>query len=118
MLVPLAPSQRRAPDRAASRTRGRRLARWAAGGLLITGALLAVGSAAMAATHATSAPPVSQNTAVQTTTAAQTPVHLTALVTPAAPGGVCQVPGIGDIGGLVGVCSSGAAGPGGGVEHI
>src|SRR6202050_3824647 len=118
MLVPLAPSQRRAPDRASSRTRGRRLARWAAGVLLITGALLAVASAAMAATHAASAPPVSQNTAVQTTTAAQTPVHLTALVTPAAPGGLCQVPGIGDIGGLVGLCSSGSAGLVGDLNNI
>src|ERR1700683_3132570 len=118
MLVPLAPSQRRAPDRASSRTRGRRLARWAAGVLLITGALLAVASAAMAATHAASAPPVSQNTAVQTTTAAQTPVHLTALVPPGAPGGVCQVPGIGDIGGLVGLCSSGSAGLVGDLNNI
>src|SRR6202050_5673022 len=118
MLVPLAPSQRRAPDRAASRTRGRRLARWAAGVLLITGALLAVASAAMAATHAASAPPVSQNTAARTTTAAQAPVHLTALVTPAAPGGVCQVPGIGDIGGLVGLCSAGSSGIVGDLNNI
>ena len=118
MLVPLAPSQRRAPDRAASRTRGRRLARWAAGILLITGALLTVASAAMAATHAASAPPVSQNTAAQTTAAAQTPVHLTAKVTPAVPGGVCQVPGIGDIGGLVGLCSSGSAGIVGDLNNI
>ena len=109
MLVPLAPSRRRAPDRAASRTRGRRLARWAVRVLLITGALLGVASAAMAATHAASAPPGPPSTAAQTT-ALQTPVHLTAAVTPAVPGGVCQVPGIGDIGGLVGLCSSGSAG--------
>src|SRR5580658_3016220 len=112
MLVPLAPSQRRAPDRAASRTRGRRLARWAAGVVLITGALLAVASAAMAATHAASGPTAARAVAVRT------PVHLTALVTPAAPGGVCQVPGIGDIGGLVGLCSSGSAGLVGDLNNI
>ena len=51
MLVPLAPSQRRARDRAASRPRGRRAARWAIGVLLIAGALLAIGTPALAATH-------------------------------------------------------------------
>ena len=51
MLVPLAPSQRRAHDRAGSRTRGRRAARWAIQVLLIAGALLAIGTPALAATH-------------------------------------------------------------------
>ena len=46
MLVPLAPSQRRAEARAGSRTRGRRAARWAIGALLIAGALLGIGTPA------------------------------------------------------------------------
>jgi hypothetical protein len=45
-------------------------------------------------------------------------VHLTAQVTPAAPGCVCQVPGNGDIGGLVGLCSSGSAGIVGDLNNI
>ena len=48
MLVPLAPSQRRAHHRARSRTRGRRAARWAIQVLLIAGALLAIGTPALA----------------------------------------------------------------------
>ena len=55
MLVPLAPSQRRAEARARSRTRGpgrvNRAARWAIGALLIAGALLGLGTPALAATH-------------------------------------------------------------------
>ena len=51
MLVPLAPSQRRAGDPAASRPHRRRAARWAIGVLLIAGALLAIGTPALAATH-------------------------------------------------------------------
>ena len=49
MLVPLAPSQRRAHHRAGSRTRGRRAARWAIQVLLIAGALLAIATPALAA---------------------------------------------------------------------
>ena len=45
-------------------------------------------------------------------------MHLTAQVTPPAPGCVCQVPGIGDIGGLVGLCSSGWAGIVGDLNNI
>ncbi|HLK76855.1 MAG TPA: type IV secretion system protein, partial [Streptosporangiaceae bacterium] len=48
-------------------------------------------------------------------------VVLTAQLTPAAPtapGGVCQVPGIGDIGGLVGLCSQGSAGILGDLNNI
>ncbi len=78
--------------------------------LLITGALLAVASPALAATHAAGAASVAQSTGSPATTGSPAPAHLTAEVTPAAPGGVCQVPGIGDIGGLVGLCSSGSAG--------
>jgi len=122
MLVPLAPSQRRARDRAGSRTRGPgrgyRAARWAIQVLLIAGALLAIGAPALAATHPGS-------TAGQTSAAGQTPaasraqtVQLTADVTPAAPGGICQVPGIGDIGGLVGLCASGSSGILGDLNNI
>jgi len=109
---------RRAPGRAGRDRRGRRLARWAGRVLLITGALLAVASPALAATHAASAASVAQSTVAPIITAAQTPAHLTAEVTPAAPGGVCQVPGIGDIGGLVGLCSSGSAGIVGDLNNI
>ena len=77
MLVPLAPSQRRARDRTGSRTRGpsrvHRAARWATLVLLIAGALLAIGGPALAATH----PGVER----------PHQVVLTAEVTPAAPGG-------------------------------
>src|SRR6516165_1621445 len=107
MLVPLAPSQRRAEAHAGSRTRGRRAARWAIGALLIAGALLGIGTPALAATHPAAASPHQ--------------VTLTAEVTPAAPGapgGVCQVPGIGDIGGLVGLCSQGSAGILGDLNNI
>ena len=104
MLVPLAPSQRHAHHRAGSRTRGRRAARWAIQVLLIAGALLAIGTPALAATHP----------------GAQSPhqVTLTAKVTPDAPGGVCQVPGIGDIGGLVGLCANGSSGILGDLNNI
>jgi TrbL/VirB6 plasmid conjugal transfer protein len=108
MLVPLAPSQRRAEARARSRTRGPRrvprAVRWAIGVLLIAGALLGIGTPALAATHP----------------GAQTPrqITLTAQVTPAAPGGVCQVPGIGDIGGLVGLCAAGSSGIIGDLNNI
>jgi TrbL/VirB6 plasmid conjugal transfer protein len=104
MLVPLAPSQRRVRDRAGSRTRGRRAARWAVQVLLIAGVLLAIGTPALAATHP-GAPRPRQ-------------VTLTAQVTPAAPGGVCQVPGIGDIGGLVGLCAQGSSGILGDLNNI
>ena len=111
MLVPLAPSQRRAHRRAGSRTRGpgrvHRVARWAIQVLLIAGALLGIGAPALAATDSS----------------AQSPHHvvLTAQVmpaAPAAPGGVCQVPGIGDIGGLVGLCAAGSSGIIGDLNNI
>jgi hypothetical protein len=111
MLVPLASSQRRARDHAGSRTRGpgrvHRAARWAIQVLLIAGALLAISSPALAATAPGGGSPHQ--------------VTLTADLTPAAPsapGGVCQVPGIGDIGGLVGLCAQGSAGILGDLNNI
>jgi hypothetical protein len=85
--------------------------------LLLAVALLAFATPAMASTHATQAP---AKAAAAQTTAAQAPakVTLTAAVTPALPGGVCQVPGIGDIGGLVGLCSQGSSGLVGDLNNI
>jgi hypothetical protein len=71
----------------------------------MAGALLAIGTPALAATH-----PASHRVTAQ--------AHLTAMVTPAVPGGVCQVPGIGDIGGLVGLCSAGSSGIIGDLNNI
>ncbi|HJZ25406.1 MAG TPA: hypothetical protein VJ370_03935, partial [Streptosporangiaceae bacterium] len=125
MSVPLAPSQRRADQRRAhsgrvrsgrvhDRARGPgrgvpRAARWAIQVLLIAGAMLGIGAPALAATQpgAHAAQPgahATQPGAHAAQPGAQGPhqVTLTAKVTPAvpgAPGGVCQVPGIGDIGG-------------------
>ena len=130
MLVPLVPSQRRARDRAASRPGGRRAARWAIGVLLIAGALLAIGSPALAATHPAARPQATQAVqavhgtqavqAVQGTQGTQVPrpAQLAAVLVPWVPGGVCQVPGIGDIGGLVGLCSAGSSGIVGGLNNI
>jgi hypothetical protein len=112
MLVPLAPSQRRASVRAGSRTRGRRALRWALQVLLIAGALLAIGTPALAATQPGAA------THPGTTASQHQTIELTAQVTPAAPGGVCQVPGIGDIGGLVGLCAAGSSGIIGDLNNI
>src|SRR6202453_3993592 len=108
MLVPLAPSQRRKPGgRAHDQTRGRRAARWAIQILLIAGVLLGIGSPALAATH-----PAAPSSRQITLTAQLTPAG------PAAPGGVCQVPGIGDIGGLVGLCAQGSSGILGDLNNI
>ena len=96
MFVPLAPSRRR-------------IARWAIGALLAAGALLGSAAPALAATHpGTQAPshPVAQK------------VVLTAKLTPAAPGGLCQVPGLGDIAGLTGLCKQGSAGILGDLNNI
>src|SRR5579859_8237688 len=116
MLVPLAPSQRRAEARARTRGPGRihRTARWVIGALLIAGAVLGFGGPALAATH-----PGTQTTHPGTQAPHQ--VVLTAELTPAAPsapGGVCQVPGIGDIGGLVGLCAQGSSGIIGDLNNI
>src|SRR5580704_4139878 len=103
MSVPLAPSQRRVHDRA----RGRRAARWAIQVLLIAGALLGIGTPALAATHPGAPSPHQVTLTAQLTPAA-----------PTAPGGVCQVPGIGDIGGLVGLCAQGSSGILGDLNNI
>jgi hypothetical protein len=109
MLVPLAPSQRRAEARARTRGPGRihRTARWVIGVLLIAGAVLGFGGSALAATN-----PGTQAPHQITLTAQLTPAA------PAAPGGVCQVPGIGDIGGLVGLCAQGSSGIIGDLNNI
>src|SRR5271170_3130997 len=113
MLVPLAPSQRRAQSgrahggRVHDRARGRRVARWAIQVLLIAGALLGIGTPALAATHPGAGSPHQITLAAEVTPAA-----------PGAPGGVCQVPGIGDIGGLVGLCTQGSSGILGDLNNI
>jgi TrbL/VirB6 plasmid conjugal transfer protein len=109
MVVPSTPFQRRARQHDSARTRGRRAARWVVRVLLIAGVLLAIGSPALAATHPGAGP-------AETTQA--TRATLTSMVTPAVPGGVCQVPGIGDIGGLVGLCSAGSSGIVGDLNNI
>jgi hypothetical protein len=116
MPVPLAPFQRHAQDRAGSRPPGRAAA-WALRVLLITAALFGTASPALAAVHSVggSAP---ARTARTTHAAHATPAVLTANLTPALPGGVCQVPGIGDIGGLVGLCSQGSSGIVGDLNNI
>jgi uncharacterized membrane protein YgcG len=119
MLVPLAPSQRRARrarggrvhDRARGPGRVPRAARWAIQVLLIAGALVGIATPALAATHPATHPATSTPHQVVLT------AHLTPAV-PTAPGGVCQVPGIGDIGGLVGLCAQGSAGILGDLNNI
>jgi hypothetical protein len=94
-------------DRAESRRPGRRISRRVIQVLLLAAACFTIATPALAATHA--AHPTA------------TPVQLTASLTPAspaAPGGVCQVPGIGDIGGLIGLCNSGTSGLIGAANNI
>jgi len=71
---------------------------------VIAGALLGAGAPALAATPAPRAHASSAT--------------LTAKVTPGRPDGVCQVPGIGDIGGLVGLCQQGSSGIIGDLNNI
>jgi len=123
MSVPLAPFQRHAQDRAGSRPPGR-VAAWALRVLLITVALLGTASPALAAVHSRSAPTQIAPTQIARTThathaaSATRPAVLTADLTPALPGGVCQVPGIGDIGGLIGLCAQGSSGIVGDLNNI
>src|SRR5579859_6681570 len=99
-----ASAESRRPGGRLSRRPGRRLSRWAIQVLLLAVAALAIATPALAATHAAHA--------------TATPARLTASLTPAAPGGVCQVPGIGDIGGLIGLCNSGTSGLIGAANNI
>jgi len=111
MAISLSPLQPGARARADSPSAGRHVVRWTVRVLLLVVALLAMATPALAATQA--AP------AAQTAPATQT--SLTSMVTPALtqePGGVCQVPGIGDIGGLVGLCSQGSSGLVGDLNNI
>jgi hypothetical protein len=129
MAISLSPLQPAARARADSSCRGRHVVRWAVRVLLLVVALLAMATPALAATSATSAAPgaLTSSRAQATSADPNSPaapagqVRLTSLVTPALtqePGGVCQVPGIGDIGGLVGLCSQGSSGLLGDVNNI
>jgi len=98
---------------------GRRLTRWVLRVLLLAAAMLAVATPALAAGHAANHDRSAHN--YRTDQVAAAPVTLTAHLTPAAPqqpGGVCQVPGIGDIGGLVGLCNQGSSGIVGNLNNI
>src|SRR5579862_3028935 len=129
MPVPPAPFQRHAQDRADARPPGR-VGRWALQLLLMTVALLGVASPALAAVHSAGGPASAQIThaahSVHVThathpthaTPARGTIVLTADLTPAVPGGICQVPGIGDIGGLIGLCSQGSSGIVGDLNNI
>jgi hypothetical protein len=81
-------------------------------GVLLIG-LLAVGGEAHAATTGGHATAAKTHTPTQVTQAT-----LTDKVTPALPGGVCQVPGIGDIGSLINLCSAGSSGVIGDLNNI
>jgi hypothetical protein len=119
MASPLAPPKARPRDRADSRSRGRRGVRWAIWVLLLAVALVGFATPAMAATSSGPASTGQASTAATAATPVKaTPATLTAEVTPALPGGVCQVPGIGDIGGLVGLCSQGSSGLVGDLNNI
>jgi uncharacterized membrane protein YgcG len=87
--------------------------------LLLAAAMLAVATPAFAAGHAANHDRSAHN--YRTDRVAAAPATLTASLTPAAPlspGGVCQVPGIGDIGGLVGLCNQGSSGIVGDLNNI
>ena len=98
---------------------GRRLTRWVLRVLLLAAAMLAVATPALAAGHAANHDRSAHN--YRTDQVAAAPATPTAHLTPAAPqqpGGVCQVPGIGDIGGLVGLCNQGSSGIVGDLNNI
>src|SRR5581483_241187 len=108
----------------------RRLAQWCAAALLSTGAILAFAAPALASTPApASAPSVSiaQSRPLDRVNQQSRPAAIVTPVTPATlesrvslkePGGGCQVPGIGDIGGLVGLCAAGSSGIIGDLNNI
>ena len=120
--------------RADSSSPGRHISRWFIRVLLLAVAGLAISTPALAATSASAATTATTTTAAThaahepaTASAARTasacraaasPDRLTVNLTPAEPGGVCQVPGIGDIGGLLNLCSSGSSGIVGDLNNI
>ena len=103
-------------DRADSASPGRRVSRWLILALLLAVAGLAISTPALAATTATGA--TTATTATHATHATASPDKLTVNLTPALPNGVCQVPGIGDIGGLLNLCSAGSSGIVGDLNNI
>src|SRR5579859_2113863 len=123
MPVPPAPLRRHAQDRADTRPPGR-VVRWALQVLLIMAALLGTASPALAAVHSVGGSGPAGTTHATHATHATHPASatrtavLTANLTPALPGGICQVPGIGDIGGLIGLCSQGSSGIVGDLNNI
>ena len=126
--------------RADSASPGRRISPWVIRVLLLAVASFALATPAFAATQATQATHATQAAQAahqaqagqqaqaghhtrsvhndRTGRVAATPATLTANLTPAAPGGACQVPGIGDIGGLIGLCNQGSSGILGAANNI
>ncbi len=121
MPVPLAPLQRHAQDRAGPRPLGRAV-RWALRVLVIAAALFGTASPALAAVHSVGGSATPARTAhAAHATSATSPTGtavLTANLTPVLPSGICQVPGIGDIGGLIGLCAQGSSGIVGDLNNI
>src|SRR6516165_4971188 len=85
---------------------------------LLTGAILTVllGGLFIARPAAAAPAKPAAHAASVTHAAPQAPARLDALTQPS--GGVCSVPGIGDIGGLLGLCNSGSAGVVGDLNNI
>ena len=85
---------------------------------LLTGAILTVllGGLFIARPAAAAPAKPAAHAASVTHAAPQAPAKLDALTQPS--GGVCSVPGIGDIGGLLGLCNSGSAGVVGDLNNI
>ncbi|HWG64025.1 MAG TPA: type IV secretion system protein [Streptosporangiaceae bacterium] len=71
-----------------------------------------------AARAATVSAPAASVQPIRAGSAAITPVLATTPARPAAPSGACQVPGIGDIGGLLGFCAAGSSGLIGDLNNI
>ncbi|MDQ2814033.1 MAG: type IV secretion system protein, partial [Actinomycetota bacterium] len=123
MAISPAPLEPSARVRAGSRPHRSRVVRWVVRVFLLAAALLTISTPALAATHAASVTHgvrATSSTRVTTTVPATgtVPATLTAVVTPVLPGGLCQVPGIGDIGGLIDLCSQGSSGIVGIVNNI
>ena len=129
-ISPAAPEPARR-DRADSSSPGRRISRWCIRVLLLAVAGLAISTPALAATTATSAPHATSVShtvrqpaaaaAARTASAGRSAAsadYPAVNLTPAVPSGVCQVPGIGDIGGLLNLCSAGSSGIVGDLNNI